>query len=121
MLDVADFMGYRNIIKSTATPAGGKVRVSVGGAQIDATPIEPVTGGKAVVAIRPDELKVDPNGPITVTVDSAQYHGHDFYCSGKTPDGTELYFRSPVRAKRGDTLRLTVDPTRALVYGDSGQ
>lgn len=119
--DVADFMGYRNIIKSKATPAGGKVRVSIGGAEIDANPIEPVTGGKALVAIRPDELHVDPNGPIPVTVETAQYHGHDFYCSGKMADGTEIYFRSQKRLKRGDAIRLNVDPARALVYGDSGQ
>ena len=119
--DVADFMGYRNIIRSRAAPVGAKVRVSVGGADIDAYPIEPVTNGKAVVAIRPDELIVDPNGSIAVTVETAQYHGHDFYCSGKTSDGTELYFRCRSKLKRGDNIRLKVDPARALVYGDSGQ
>jgi putative spermidine/putrescine transport system ATP-binding protein len=119
--DVADFMGYRNLIKSRAMPAGTKVRVRVGGAEIEANPIEPVTNGNAVVAIRPDELIVDPNGPITVKVESAQYHGHDFYCSGKTSDGTELYFRSRSKLKRGDTVRLKADPTRVLVYGDAGQ
>jgi len=119
--DVADFMGYRNIIKSKATPAGGKVRVSIGGAEIDGNPVEPVTNGNAVAAIRPDEFHVDANGPIAVTVDSAQYHGQDFYCSGKMADGTELYFRTPSRTKRGDKIRLKVDPARVLVYQDAGK
>jgi hypothetical protein len=36
-------------------------------------------------------------------------------------DGTEIYFRSSTKLKRGDAIRLKVDPARALVYGDSGQ
>ena len=75
-----------------------------------------VGDGDAVAAIRPDDLKVAAGGPLSVKVESAQYHGHDFYCSGRTADGTELYFRSEPKVAKGDTVRLAADPSRVLVY-----
>jgi len=72
--------------------------------------------GDAVAAIRPDDLKVSAGGPISATVESAQYHGSDFYCSGRAADGTELYFRSAQKVQKGDAVALAVDPSRVLVY-----
>jgi putative spermidine/putrescine transport system ATP-binding protein len=123
--DVADFMGYRNLIRSRVAvdgPVGSSrslVSITVGGATLSGTPVEPIADGNAVVAIRPEELKVDPGGPVAVNVESAQYHGRDFYCSGRTIDGTELYFHSDARIGRGDSVRLSVDPGRVLVYADA--
>src|SRR6185437_1084799 len=61
--DVAEFMGYRNIVETTATPAGNGVSVTIAGASIGGTPVEPVSG-KAVAAIRPEDLMASPDGPI---------------------------------------------------------
>ena len=72
--------------------------------------------GAVVAAIRPEDLRVDAAGPISAKVESAQYHGHDFYCSARAADGTELYFRSTKKVQKGDTVRLTADPSRVLVY-----
>ena len=72
--------------------------------------------GSAVAAIRPDDLTANDHGPITVTVETAQYHGHDFYCSGRTADGNELYFCSELKVAKGDSVRLAADPSRILVY-----
>jgi len=118
--DVADFMGYRNIVRTRAESGGNAVRVAIGGASIQGTPIEQVSSGAAVVAIRPDDLLPAANGPIAVTVESAQYHGREFYCSGRTSDGTELYFQSEHRVAKGDTVRLGADPRRVLVYAGAG-
>jgi putative spermidine/putrescine transport system ATP-binding protein len=110
--DVAEFMGYRNQVK---TKVGGAA-VTIGGVSLPATAIEPVSDGEAIAAIRPNDLKVTADGQLTVTVDSAQYHGQEFYCSGRTADGTELYFMSEHRVAKGDTVRVAAAPNRILVY-----
>jgi putative spermidine/putrescine transport system ATP-binding protein len=114
--DVAEFMGYRNQIRSRAEKSGNLVNVSIGGVNLKGTPVETIAEGYAVAAIRPDDLKATADGPIAATVESAQYHGHDFYCLGRTGDGTDLYFRSAQKVKKGDTVRLSADPGRVLVY-----
>ncbi|HXT80530.1 MAG TPA: ABC transporter ATP-binding protein [Acetobacteraceae bacterium] len=114
--DVAEFMGYRNLVKSHATRSGNAVNVTIGGASLAGTPIGNAADGTAVVAIRPDDLKTQRGGPVAVTVESAQYHGRNFYCSGRTGDGTELYFMTDGQVIKGDSVRLAADPARVLVY-----
>jgi putative spermidine/putrescine transport system ATP-binding protein len=114
--DVAEFMGYRNQISSRAVKCGNLVSINIGGVSLQGTPVEAITDGYAVAAIRPDDLKATAGGPIAATVESAHYHGHDFYCLGRTVDGVELYFRSAQKIKQGDAVRLSVDPGRVLVY-----
>jgi putative spermidine/putrescine transport system ATP-binding protein len=109
--DVAEFMGYRNLIRSQVS-AGA---VTVGGATFQGTAIEQVSGA-GVAAIRPDDLHVAADGPLTATVETAQYHGDCFYCSGKAADGTDLYFLSPTKVQKGDTVRLAADRDRVLIY-----
>jgi putative spermidine/putrescine transport system ATP-binding protein len=111
--DVAEFMGYRNLLRSQVSEGG---KVTVGGASFRGTPIEQVADGKGVVAIRPDDLRATPNGPLTATVESAQYHGDCFYCSGKSADGSELFFVSPSKAQKGASVRLAAEPDRVLIY-----
>ena len=113
--DVAEFMGYRNLVTSRAEPDGNGVAVTVAGARLKGTPFEAV-GGEAVVAIRPDDLRPTPGGPILAKVEIAEYHGRDFYAVARGPDGTDLYFRSDERIKAGDEVRLDAAPSRVLVY-----
>src|SRR5579872_1068101 len=49
--DVAEFMGYRNLVKSRAEASDQGVAVTVGGAQLIGTPFEAI-GGQVMVAIR---------------------------------------------------------------------
>jgi putative spermidine/putrescine transport system ATP-binding protein len=109
--DVAEFMGYRNLIRSRLDGA----TVTVGGARFAGILVGEVRG-EAIVAIRPDDLNVTTDGPLTATVESAQYHGDCFYCFGKAADGTELFFLSTVKVQNGDTVRLAADPARVLIY-----
>ena len=113
--DVAEFMGYRNLVASDAEPAGDGVMVTVGGGRLPGTPMRPL-GGRVVVAIRPDDLRPVLDGPIVATVEIAEYHGRDFYAVARAEDGTDLYFRSERRITAGDTLRLGAPPARVLVY-----
>jgi len=116
--DVADFMGYRNLVSTHAgRAAGDEVTVTIAGARLGARVVEPVgAGGMVTVAIRPDDLAVSPEGPLSVTTDTSEYRGHDFYCSGATADGTTLYFTSPRRLAPGEAVRLACSPDRVLVY-----
>jgi ABC-type sugar transport system ATPase subunit len=83
---------------------------------VQGTPVGATAEGNAVAAIRPDDLKAEAGGPLAVTVESAQYHGRDFYCSGRTSDGSELYFCSEHKVTKGDSVRLAADPSRVLIY-----
>jgi putative spermidine/putrescine transport system ATP-binding protein len=111
--DVAEFMGYRNLIRSRVSAEGS---ISIGGGAFRGTPIGPLTPGDAVVAVRPDDLRAAADGPLAITVESAQYHGRDFYCSGRATDGAELYFVSAHQVQKGETIRLAADPKRVLIY-----
>ncbi|HEY4986617.1 MAG TPA: ABC transporter ATP-binding protein [Bradyrhizobium sp.] len=114
--DVAEFMGYRNLIRSRVSAEGG---ISIGGGTFQGTPIGPKSGSggaDVVVALRPDDLRAAADGPLTITVESAQYHGREFYCSGRARDDTELYFVSSQPVQKGETVRLAADPKRVLIY-----
>ena len=117
--DVAEFMGYRNQIHSRARNSGNLATVNIGGVSLQGTPVDTLGNEDVIVAIRPDDLNVTASGSISVTVESAQYHGQDFYCSGRTVDGTELFFLSRQKTRRGEPLRLAADPSRVLLYSRS--
>jgi putative spermidine/putrescine transport system ATP-binding protein len=115
--DVAEFMGYRNLLPSRAKANGdGHVSISFGGATLAGTPIESVGSGQATVAIRPDDLTPRPDAPICAVVETAEYRGRDFYGTARTPDNVELFFRSDRKLASGETVRLGADPARVLVY-----
>jgi putative spermidine/putrescine transport system ATP-binding protein len=119
-VDVAEFMGYRNLIRSRASKSGNQFSVRIDGADVHGTPIGDPSEGNVVAAIRPEDLKVSANGMLAVTVESAQYHGRDFYCCGRTIDGGALYFCSERKLAKGDSVLLAADPSRVLVYAENG-
>jgi len=108
-------MGYRNLFPSSAEAADGGVAVIVGGARLAGTAVGEV-GARAMVAVRPDDMRLTGDGPIEATVEFAEYHGRDFYAVARMADGTELYFRSESRVVAGETVRLDAAPSRVLVY-----
>jgi putative spermidine/putrescine transport system ATP-binding protein len=118
--DVAEFMGYRNLLETAATPYSDGVMVSVAGAKVRGTPQAVAAGGTidgpAVVAIRPEDLVPTSDGPIAAVVEIAEYHGRDFYAVLRCADATVLYCRSAVRVVTGETIRLAARPDRVLVY-----
>lgn len=114
--DVAEFMGYRNLIPARATQAGGSLNLTFGGISLQGTPVDAKGEGDVIAAIRPDDLEIAASGPIEVTVNSALYHGSDFYCSSKATNGTDIYFRTASKVKKGDKVRLAAEPARVLVY-----
>ncbi len=116
--DVAEFMGYRNILKARASAGGdGALRVAVGDAVLTGTPIDG-REGDVLVAIRPDDLTPSADGPLAAEVLTAEYRGRDFFGKAATADGTELYFRSDEKVAPGAAIRLGVDPERVLIYAE---
>ncbi len=113
---VAEFMGYRNIVRTAATVNGNAVHAAVGMATIQGTPMPGFMAGPATVAIRPDDLVPHADGPIAVTVQTAEYRGRDFYGLATTAEGIELFFRAEARVQAGELLNLGADPASVLVY-----
>ncbi len=115
--DVAEFMGYRNLLTSPArtVPSGSGVTVMIGGAHVLGTAMAPVDG-HATVAIRPDDLHPTVDGPIAATVEIAEYHGRDFYAVARGKEGEDLYFRSNQRVSPGEIVHLSAPPARVLVF-----
>ena len=116
--DVAEFMGYRNLLRTTAHATGNAVTVNVAGASLPGTPVDAVNGA-AIVAIRPEDLTPSSDGPIAATVEMAEYRGRDFYGLARTADGSELYFRAEQRVIQGEPIRLNAPAERVLIYGGS--
>jgi len=109
--DVAEFMGYRNVVPTRFDNG----HVTVGGVAIGATAVDALPNRECIAAIRPDDLLATPGGPIPATVVSAEYRGRDFYGVARA-EGGELHFRSETRVGPGDPIRLAVEPARVLVY-----
>ncbi|MEK9967722.1 MAG: ABC transporter ATP-binding protein [Ferrovibrio sp.] len=116
--DVAEFMGYRNLLRLTVSAvAGGTAAVSLEHAVLQGCLMgSAAPGDMAVVAIRPDDLIPQASGTIRARVVSAEYRGRDFYGIAATAAGQELFFRAERRVEAGEDLMLGADPARVLVY-----
>jgi putative spermidine/putrescine transport system ATP-binding protein len=115
--DVAEFMGYRNILRTAAALLpDGRFGIAIGDVRVPATPVEAIPDGHAIAAVRPEDLTPVPGAPIRARVEAAEYRGRDFYASGRTVEGLELYFRSDRPLAVGEDVRLSADPARILVF-----
>jgi len=118
--DVAEFMGYRNLLPTRIVGTEhGQQRFSVGPAEIRGVAVEPIGNGGAIVAIRPEDLVPEADGPIVATVETAEYRGRSFFGTARTAEGLELFFRSEDIVRSGETIRLAADPKQVLVYSSS--
>jgi len=116
--DVAEFMGYRNLLPSVAVADGNLLSVTISGAKVRGVPID-ATPGQVTVAIRPEDLTPATDAPIPAKVEAAEYRGRDFYGFARADDGTALYFRSEARVAPGETVRLGAPAERVLVYAEA--
>ena len=120
-LDVARFMGYRNVVAfGVEREDGDRVVLARDGVRIHGTRKQPLATGSAFVAMRPDEIVVGdgPDGLNTLAgrVDIVEYGGRDSLVDVITSDGTRLHVRTHLPVAVGDSVRLHVPPERALVY-----
>jgi putative spermidine/putrescine transport system ATP-binding protein len=117
-LDVARFMGYRNLLELDV------VSVDTGWAVLRGPGIalrglrQGDVERRAVAAIRPDDLVLDGSGEggIAGRVETVEYCGRDYLVDLLTETGILLHARSLQCVAVGDVLRCHADPERILVY-----
>ena len=81
---VADFIGETNFLPATVA---GAVATLPGGVTI---PVGPARQGPVTLAIRPEHLRLDPEGPLAAQVDHAVYFGTDSRLHLRLADGATL-------------------------------
>jgi len=114
---VADFMGYRNLLRLRAGPEQGVVEGD--GLRLVGTPVGGVRPGDAVIAaVRPEDLRIGPPGDtgVPATVEVVEYQGREVAVEARTEGGISLNLRSADRPAIGDRITVTVDPRRLLVF-----
>jgi putative spermidine/putrescine transport system ATP-binding protein len=120
-LAVASFMGYRNVLELAVERVEGD-RVTLAGpdARLTGTRKLPLADGRAIVAMRPEEVVLGegPGGAntIAVRVDGVEYCGRDSLLDLATASGTRLHVRTTGRYAPGDSVHIHVPVERALVY-----
>ena len=120
-LHVARFMGYRNVVELAIEAESGD-RVSLSGADIRLTGVrkQPLTGGRANIAMRPEEFELGaaPGGPNTITgrIDNVEYCGRDSLVDIVTASGTRLHVRANGIPQVGDIAHVYIPVERTLVY-----
>jgi putative spermidine/putrescine transport system ATP-binding protein len=117
-LDVARFMGYRNVLDLMVEEENGdKVTVGGNGLRLTGVVKQKLGGRRAFAAIRPEEITIG-SGPNVITgrVDYVEYCGRDSLIDVRTDDGVLLHARTTGRAAPGETVQLTIPPERVLVY-----
>jgi putative spermidine/putrescine transport system ATP-binding protein len=118
-LHVARFMGYRNVIElNVAEQDKGRVTLEGLGLKLQGTARQPITGTKASVATRPEDVSIGTTGANVIEgrVINSEYGGRDSLIDVMVGNDVLLHARTTERPQPGDTVKLTVAPDRVLVY-----
>jgi len=119
-LQVARFMGYRNVLDLDVARIDGD-RVALRGADmtLDGT-LKQAPGAKAAAAIRPEEIAVATGGEggntIDAVIEHVEYGGRESLLDVKTASGHRLWVRSHAQVVAGEAVKLHIPPERVLVY-----
>jgi putative spermidine/putrescine transport system ATP-binding protein len=120
-LHVARFMGYRNVFPMTVErEEGGRVVLSSADFPLTGKRMLALSGGRATVALRPDDLVVgdaiDGLNTVSGRVDNIEYSGRESLVDVVTPSGLKLIVRTPVAVALGQKVRVHAPVDRVLVY-----
>jgi putative spermidine/putrescine transport system ATP-binding protein len=115
---VADFMGYRNLLRLRATGSDGdRVVVEGHGLRLVGTPVGDLgVDTEVFAAVRPEDLRITDAPGLTATVEVVEYQGREVAIEARTAQGLALHLRSAERPTVGDKVELAVDPARLLVF-----
>jgi len=119
-LHVARFMGYRNVLELNVDSEQGD-RVALSGPDVHLTGVrkQPLAGGRACVAMRPEEFVLAVAGAantISGRVANVEYCGRDSLVDVVTASGTLLHVRAPGTPTLGENVHVQVPVERVLVY-----
>jgi putative spermidine/putrescine transport system ATP-binding protein len=126
-LQVARFMGYRNIFELTLERVEGERAFLAGpGIQMEGVAQESLSSQRAVIAIRADDIVVDASAHNVMHVaarnvilgqaEIVEYGGRDYLVDVSTESGLLFHARTPRRVATGERLRLTIPTERVLVF-----
>ena len=116
---VADFMGYRNMLELDVEHVEGDDVVLAGrGLRLRGRSREPLANGRALAAIRPEDLIVGADGDSTIeaTVEVVEYRGRDFAVEAGIPSGDKVHFVNPGPLAPGERIVLGVARERVLLF-----
>jgi ABC-type sugar transport system ATPase subunit len=117
---VAGFMGYRNMIPVEVSSVDGEMAtVDAAGIRLRGVNRDGLTGGAAVVAIRPSDFTVAAGGAentVPAEVEIVEYHGREQAVQARLADGAALHLRTESRLAPGDSVTLAVPADRVLVF-----
>ena len=120
-LDVAKFMGYRNVVDlDVVSQEDGRARLTGSGLALQGVVKQPIAG-RVSAAIRPEEIVIDTGsgaGPNSIEgiVENVEYSGRDSLVDVRTASGLRFHVRSEAPARLGEAVRLTIPVERVLVY-----
>ncbi len=120
-LDVARFMGYRNVLElGVEREEDGRVTVAGPDIRLTGTRKLPLAGRRACVAIRPEEAAIVDDAAsgntIAGKIANVEFCGRDSLLDVMTAGGTLLHVRSVRQPALGDNVLVHVPVERALVY-----
>jgi putative spermidine/putrescine transport system ATP-binding protein len=126
-LRVARFMGYRNILNlDIERVQENRVSLTGAGIRLEGVAQEPVTTGRAIAAIRPDDIQVEApetsqgsagvGNVLLGQAEIVEYCGRDYLVDVLTSSGLLLNVRTQKRVVAGDSLRLALPAERVLVF-----
>ncbi|MBA3369820.1 MAG: ABC transporter ATP-binding protein [Geodermatophilaceae bacterium] len=122
---VAGFMGYRSLLDAEVLSTrdgdadSANVVVRMGGVELSGTAIGRLSGSKASVALRPEDVTTVPDagpGIIDAVVDVAEYTGREYALEATSTAGLTLFFYSDTSHAPGHKVHLAVAPERLLVF-----
>ncbi len=119
-LAVARFMGYRTVLPmDVVNQSGNNVSLSARGLTINGTVMQPpLKGNKALIAMRPEDFRVNEAGPnqMEALVANVEYCGHTSQADLQTAGGDLLHLRTASPLKEGEKVTVSIDPERVLAY-----
>jgi putative spermidine/putrescine transport system ATP-binding protein len=126
-LQVARFMGYRNILELNLERVEGALAfLAIPGLQLEGVAQEVLNSKRVVVAIRPDDIAISQaerrvndtpqRNVIFGQAEIVEYCGRDYLVDVLSEPGLLLHARTPRRVATGDWLRLEISPDRVLTF-----
>jgi putative spermidine/putrescine transport system ATP-binding protein len=117
-LDVANFMGFQNVIACETRATGGNaVTIRHGGLTLNGTAREPL-GTRGVAVFRPEDIMPVSGGAnaIPAEIISVDYGGREYLLKAKAGDDVILHARSEHRVTAGERVTLGIPAERVLVF-----